>query len=623
MQYSTKYTWLAGLAILVAGQPAFPQAAFTGTGRLATNQIVRALGVSPGGNIVVGYAVDAGGKKQACLWTAAGGLKSIGLLNVTDKESVATDVGVTSTGELKVCGSSKDTGDKDQAFLWTGNADGVGTFVTIPRLTGGTTNTAAGLLVMADDVVFVTGDSGSSAVSGNDRQAYRWRSDSPAGSLALGFLNSSRKQSRATGIGYRDDETHIVGNGHSTWSGGNDSREASHWTPSGGMGADKGLTWVCGGEGWQILAGPNGVAESIANAADIQITPVGTAGLDPNTVVVSAGMDNILKDQSSPSGDDFIAPLSMSPSVNESIFRAVSPNGRYRVGRSNYIPGNNTLWEANLRDIRNRDFSSPDNCGGNVFHWPLGFCTLTNSGQPAADNYSEALGVSNGASPSGSRDGLVVVGTSLNVNEPSPRATRAFICLIQDGPDMWFLRHQGADPTDYGAFVASRFKDMRNLQWLLSYDFQLDLSGWDLREATAVSNNGTIVVGWGLHDGVEEGFVATIPGVPEQGACCNHQTLECSIVFEAACEGEWLGANTVCTRCCPKPFSDGDTDGDVDMDDFGLFQACINTSLPSTILPGCSCWDIDQDGTIDDDDFTRAFVVCGTGPGIAADPDCQ
>lgn len=614
--------WLTAGTLLIFTAGALGQAAFTGTGRLVPGNLGRALGVSPDGSIVVGYAAGADGKSQACLWTAGGGLKSLGLLNPSDKESRATDVGITSTGEVKICGYSKDSGDKDQAFLWTGNVDGAGTFFAIPRLSGGTTNTAAALLVMSDDVVFVTGDSGSSAVTGNDRQAYRWRSDSPGGSLALGFLNSTRKNSRATGIALRSGETHIAGYGQSRWSGGNDSREAMHWTPSGGIGGDAGLTQVCGGEGWQILAGPNGVADTKASGLDLQITPVGTTGLDPERVVVSAGADNMLKDQTNAAGDDVLAPASMSPSVNESLYRGVSPDGRFRVGRSNYIPGNNTLWEANLRDIRNRDYSSPDNCGGIAFHWPLGFCTLDNLGMSIADNYSEALGVSNGSGDT-SRSGLVVVGSSLNVNEPAPRATRAFICMIQDGPDMWFLRQQGAAPDDYGARVASRFKDMRNLQWLLSYDFQLNLAGWDLREATAVNNNGTVVVGWGLHDGVEEGFVATVPGIPEVGACCNHHTLECAIVYQAACDGEWLGPGTQCTRCCPQPFSDGDTDGDVDMDDFGLFQACINTGVPNTMLPGCSCWDLDQDGTVDDDDFTRAFIICGTGPGIPADPQCQ
>jgi hypothetical protein len=292
------------------------------------------------------------------------------------------------------------------------------------------------------------------------------------------------------------------------------------------------------------------------------------------------------------------------------------------------VVGNNTYWEANLRDIKNRDYSTPDNCGGIAFHWPLGFVTVDNTGAAITDDYSEAYGVSNGASPTGSRAGLVAVGYSMRLSDPTPRPRRAMVCMIQDGLDLWFLRQQGASIDDYGARVASRFKDPRNLQYLLSHDFGLDLSGWDLQEATAVSDDGITVVGWGYHNSVEEGFVATIPGLPSPGGCCNHKTLECSTMYPGDCAasgGEFLGADVPCTSCCPKPFSDADLDGDVDMDDFAEFQKCITTGAGSggaVILAGCECWDQNGDGAIDDTDFVHGFMNCGTGPAIPADPEC-
>jgi probable HAF family extracellular repeat protein len=614
---------VAVIVVLAAPLTWGQAASFTGTGRLAAGKLVKAFGVSANGTVVVGDAIDADGKTQAFVWTVAGGLHGIGYLNPTNKETHATDVGLTSTGQIRICGYGKDAAGKNRAFLWSGDAFGTGTFELIPLLAGGTQNQAYGLYVTSADTVLVAGDSESSSAGTGKQQGFYWQTGEPDCD-GLGFLNGGTPDSHGRAIAIRDGVTNIVGYSNSRWSGGYNSREAAKWEPS-TLSGEFGLTKVCDGEGWQILAGPNGIAETVAHPADLQITPVGTMGLDPETVVVSAGPDSILKDQSHAAGDDVLAPISPgTPSANESIYRAVSPNGRYRVGRSNYVIGNNSLWEAFLRDVKNRDYSAPDNCGGFVFDWPLGFVKQDNTGAPIADNYSDAFAVSNGASPTGSRNGLVVVGSSLNLADPTPRPTRAFICMIQDGPDLWFLRQQGADPSDYGARVAGRFKDMRNLQVLLSHDFGLDLAGWDLREADAVSDNGTIVVGWGLHDGVEEGFVATIPGLPSKGACCHRPSLTCTIGFPGDCTGEFLGPESVCTRCCPKPFSDQDQDGDVDAVDFARFQACMTTgqAVP-TISAACACFDQDNNGAIDEDDFVHGFVTCGTGPGLPVDPNCQ
>lgn len=594
-------------------------ASFTGTGRLDTNRPVWAYGVSPGGSYIVGDAVDANGNTQAFIWSATEGIRGIGFPYVAKQESHARDVAVSSTGEIKICGWGKDAGNNDLAFLWTGNASGVGTFTWIPRLEGGNSNKAYSLVIQPGtnpENVFVTGESSSTTA---ESQGFRYRSDQNS-TLALG-LGPKNKYSIGYGMAFTD-TTEIAGVVRSGWSDGGDAREASVWKSSSWEG-DFGLTRICGGEGWQIVAGPNGVADTQAQGSNLQITPVGTSGLDPDTVVVSAGPMNIIKDITHEQGDDIVVPAGLSPTGGESIYRGISPNGRYQVGDSIYPDAPSGYRMAFLHDVKNRDYSTPDNCGGFGFSWPLGFLTMNNDGTPAEDNYSQANGVSNGSAAPG-RNGLVVVGYSYyDAGDTGDSPREAFICLIQSGPDIWFLRQQGADPTDNGAPVATQFKDMRNLQRLLAHDFGLDLTGWDLREATAVSNDGVTLSGYGLHNGVEEGFVAVIPGLPSQGACCNHQTLECSITFPGECDGEFLGPDTVCTRCCPKPFSDGDTDGDVDMDDFALFQACINANVPSVILPGCDCWDADANGTIDEADFERGFTICGSGPGIAADPDCQ
>ena len=53
---------------------------------------------------------------------------------------------------------------------------------------------------------------------------------------------------------------------------------------------------------------------------------------------------------------------------------------------------------------------------------------------------------------------------------------------------------------------------LRNLQLALTNQYGLDLTGWDLVEATGISGDGTAIVGWGTNpDGVTEGWIARIP----------------------------------------------------------------------------------------------------------------
>ena len=53
---------------------------------------------------------------------------------------------------------------------------------------------------------------------------------------------------------------------------------------------------------------------------------------------------------------------------------------------------------------------------------------------------------------------------------------------------------------------------IRNLQELLEVDFGLkDMAGWTLVEARGVSTFGTTIVGWGIHNGIEEAWMAILP----------------------------------------------------------------------------------------------------------------
>lgn len=117
-----------------------------------------------------------------------------------------------------------------------------------------------------------------------------------------------------------------------------------------------------------------------------------------------------------------------------------------------------------------------------------------------------------------------------------------------------------------------------------------------------------------------------------QGACClpdgsciDNQTVPgCN-----AAAGTFAGLNTTCatTSCplppCHGPFADADNDGDVDLNDFGVMQACFTGPGGQYTNAGtCHCFDRDGDSDIDGDDFVR-FQNCATRANLPADPGCD
>jgi hypothetical protein len=165
--------------------------------------------------------------------------------------------------------------------------------------------------------------------------------------------------------------------------------------------------------------------------------------------------------------------------------------------------------------------------------------------------------------------------------------------------------------------------------WLVSKG--VDMTGWNLWEARAVSDDGKVIVGWGIHNGVTEGFVVTIEPPPPNGACCvktGFGTGTCSEISQDDCQnagGTWNGPGSVCgvnnANCdfCPTPFADADEDGDVDHDDFAVFQRCY-TGPGGGVPAECRCLDrfVDIPAGIDDDDLVQ-FTNCVTGPEVPFD----
>jgi uncharacterized membrane protein len=126
-------------------------------------------------------------------------------------------------------------------------------------------------------------------------------------------------------------------------------------------------------------------------------------------------------------------------------------------------------------------------------------------------------------------------------------------------PPAWaFVWRPGLGMVDLKAYVAARGGDV---------------SGWDLYFARAVSANGRVIVGNGLHNGVVRGFVASLP--------------------------PWCGS------------ADFDDDGDVGTDsDIEAFFACLGGSC----CPACGSADFNGDGDVGTDaDIESFFRVLAGG----------
>ena len=76
---------------------------------------------------------------------------------------------------------------------------------------------------------------------------------------------------------------------------------------------------------------------------------------------------------------------------------------------------------------------------------------------------------------------------------------------------------------------------------------------------------------------------------------------------------------------CNEPRFDTDGDGDVDQEDFGVYQACITGQNAGPVANACECYDwngLQSDGDIDQEDF-GIFQLCASGPEIPATIGCD
>lgn len=136
------------------------------------------------------------------------------------------------------------------------------------------------------------------------------------------------------------------------------------------------------------------------------------------------------------------------------------------------------------------------------------------------------------------------------------------------------------------AFIWDAVNQTRSLQQVLTSDFGLDLTGWTLQEVRAISADGLVLAGAGLHDGQTEGWVVYVGHtlVPLRSDFNNDGDVDAAdLAILKAC----FSGNRIPVQATPDCLrADLDDDGDVDLSDFGMFQMCLTDA---NIPPASSC----------------------------------
>lgn len=140
------------------------------------------------------------------------------------------------------------------------------------------------------------------------------------------------------------------------------------------------------------------------------------------------------------------------------------------------------------------------------------------------------------------------------------------LAVSDDGTRIVGVAASGPDPFDRTAFVWDVDLGMRNLQEVLTEDYDLDVSDWILHEATGISSDGQTIVGNGSH-------------------------------------GAWIARLEV------KPQADFDGDGDVDASDLSVWPTHYGKVAGATHKMG----DTDSDGDVDGADFLTIQRQLGIG----------
>ena len=293
-------------------------------------------------------------------------------------------------------------------------------------------------------------------------EAFRWTGS--GGMVGIGDLAGDRFYSNTLGFSY--DGSVMVGTSNSAF-----GTEAFRWTESSGMVAMGDLT------GGDFLSRAWGVSSDGSIIAGIGSSESGREAFRWTQATGMVGLGDL-------TGGDF-----------GSWGYAISGDGSTIVGISNSASGDEAYyWTQSTGMVGIGDLS------GGIFE-------------------SKAWGVSN--------DGSVIVGYG-----KSESGTEVFRWTADSGmiglgdivggnfnSTAFDVSADGSVIVGYGttdlgseAFIWTETSGMVNLKDTLVNDYGLDLTGWILSEATAISDDGLTIAGYGVNpDGNTEAWVATIP----------------------------------------------------------------------------------------------------------------
>ncbi len=187
-----------------------------------------------------------------------------------------------------------------------------------------------------------------------------------------------------------------------------------------------------------------------------------------------------------------------------------------------------------------------------------------------------------------SGDGRVIVGRSNSANNISANATEAFRWTAEAGMiglgDLGGTFNSAALAASYdgsvivggagGAFIWTEAAGMRSVQEVLTQDYGLDLTGWTLGSAVDISADGRTIVGNGLHNGVNEAWIARLGDLPCRADFNADGSLDSQDFFDYLVE---FFGNPGCVSMPPDVLcaADFDRNGTVNSQDFFDFLAAF------------------------------------------------
>ena len=300
----------------------------------------------------------------------------------------------------------------------------------------------------------------------------------------------------------------------------------------------RGFRWTQAG-GQQLIVHPNG---SLSNAIDVSA--------DGNVVVGGAnGSDTPYGEAYRWTTSGGMALLGMIPGGFFNGANGVSDDGATVVGwgaNSNWIEG--YRW-TNATGLVQQGFlpggqytyvgSHPGSGGlsGDGVFMVGGAMNSSGNSEAYRDTASGELvglghlaGGANSGAAAASYDGSVVVGESQSTLGPQAMRWTSSGQMVGLGDldggmfesrassvssDGSIVVGRGSTDAGFEAFIWDATNGMRKLSIVLTNDFGLDLTGWTLSEATAISGNGLVVVGYGTNpQGQQEAFRASLETNP-------------------------------------------------------------------------------------------------------------